>query len=132
MHRRWGAAGTTQPPLTCTKAWVRGGAAGRYRKMLQSQRFGVFVGIPTEKETIMRKMFSGSMITVAIAGAVGVISLSVVEPHAQGPTASGSATAASALKTPWGEPDLQGIWTDENDTLQRSAKYANQEFFTPA
>jgi hypothetical protein len=38
-----------------------------------------------------------------------------------------------ALKTPWGEPDLQGIWTDETDTpLQRSAKYANQEFFTPA
>ena len=81
----------------------------------------------------MRKMFSGSMITVAIAGAVGVISLSVVETHAQGPAASGSATAAPALKTPWGEPDLQGIWTDENDTpLQRSAKYANQEFFTPA
>jgi hypothetical protein len=32
-----------------------------------------------------------------------------------------------------GEPDLQGIWTDENDTpLQRPAKYANQEFFTEA
>jgi len=29
--------------------------------------------------------------------------------------------------------DLQGIWTDENDTpLQRPAKYANQEFFTEA
>jgi hypothetical protein len=39
----------------------------------------------------------------------------------------------STLKTVWGEPDLQGIWTDETDTpLQRSAKYANQEFFTPA
>jgi hypothetical protein len=38
---------------------------------------------------------------------------------------------APALKTPWGEPDLQGIWTDESDTpLQRSPKYANQEFFT--
>ena len=37
------------------------------------------------------------------------------------------------LKTPWGEPDLQGIWTDESDTpLQRPAKYANQEFFTEA
>src|SRR5947207_3673612 len=37
------------------------------------------------------------------------------------------------LKTPWGEPDLQGIWTDETDTpLQRSPKYANQEFFTAA
>jgi hypothetical protein len=27
----------------------------------------------------------------------------------------------------WGEPDLQGIWTDEFDTpFQRPAKYANQ------
>jgi hypothetical protein len=41
--------------------------------------------------------------------------------------------AATALKTPWGEPDLQGIWTDEVETpLQRPAKYANQEFFTEA
>ena len=40
---------------------------------------------------------------------------------------------SSALKTPWGEPDLQGIWTDETDTpLQRPARYANQEFFTEA
>jgi hypothetical protein len=40
---------------------------------------------------------------------------------------------APALKTPWGEPDLQGIWTDETDTpLQRSPKFANQEFFTEA
>jgi hypothetical protein len=39
--------------------------------------------------------------------------------------------AASALRTPWGEPDLQGIWTDETDTpLQRSPKFANQEVFT--
>ena len=40
---------------------------------------------------------------------------------------------AAAVTTPWGEPDLQGIWTDETDTpLQRSPKYANQEFFTEA
>jgi hypothetical protein len=38
-----------------------------------------------------------------------------------------------ALKTPWGDPDLQGIWTDESDTpFQRSPKFANQEFFTDA
>jgi hypothetical protein len=43
------------------------------------------------------------------------------------------ATESAAPKTPWGEPDLQGIWTDETDTpLQRSPKYANQEFFTEA
>jgi len=41
--------------------------------------------------------------------------------------------SALALKTPWGEPDLQGIWTDEFDTpLQRPAEYANQELFTDA
>jgi len=40
---------------------------------------------------------------------------------------------AQNLKTPWGEPDLQGIWTDETDTLlQRPARYASQEFFTEA
>jgi len=52
----------------------------------------------------------------------------------QAPTASATPQAAKAgpaPKTPWGEPDLQGIWTYELDTpLQRSPKYANQEFFT--
>jgi hypothetical protein len=52
----------------------------------------------------------------------------------EGPTASATAPkAAAGLKTPWGEPDMQGIWMDESDTpLQRPAKYANQEFFTEA
>src|SRR6202048_2802569 len=75
----------------------------------------------------MRERFSGSMITVAIAGAAFsvVISLSITRASAQAPP--------PALTTPWGEPDLQGIWTDETDTpLQRSPKYASQEFFTEA
>jgi hypothetical protein len=65
-----------------------------------------------------------SMVTVAIAAAV--LSAAI----------SGCATqtsAQAALRTPWGEPDLQGIWTEEFDTpLQRPARYANQEFFTEA
>ena len=79
----------------------------------------------------MRERCSGSMIMVAIAAATG-ISVSIVATSAQGPV--GSATApAPALKTPWGEPNLQGIWTDEFDTpLQRPAQYADQEFFTEA
>jgi hypothetical protein len=62
---------------------------------------------------------------VAVSAAVGVGILSSVTPtSAQAPTAS--------IRTPWGEPDLQGIWTDETDTpLQRPPKYADQEFFTP-
>src|SRR5713101_329693 len=44
-----------------------------------------------------------------------------------------AAKAGPAPKTAWGEPDLQGIWTDDYTTpLQRVAKYANKEFFTPA
>src|SRR5499427_5113726 len=82
----------------------------------------------------MREKFSGSMITVAVAGAaVGVVvSASLTRSSAQ--VAAASATNPTpALTTPWGEPDLQGIWTDETDTpLQRSAKYATQEFFTAA
>jgi len=87
-----------------------------------------------QKETIMRERFSSSMITVAIAAAAAVISVSIDRTSAQAPAASGAAPApAPTLKTPWGEPDLQGIWTDENDTpLQRPAKYAAQEFFTAA
>jgi hypothetical protein len=38
-----------------------------------------------------------------------------------------------APKTPWGEPDLQGIWSRDVDVpLERPAKYANQEFFADA
>jgi hypothetical protein len=85
----------------------------------------------------MRDRFSGSTTTVAIAAAAVsavVMAVSITRTSAQAPTGSATAPAASpALKTPWGEPDLQGIWTDETDTpLQRSAKYASQEFFTEA
>jgi hypothetical protein len=75
------------------------------------------------------------MITVAIGTAVSaVILMSIMGTSAQAPTASDREPApVPALKTPWGEPDLQGIWTDETDTpLQRPAKYAGQEFFTEA
>src|ERR1700674_863964 len=80
----------------------------------------------------MRERFSGSMIMAAIAAAAALISVSNDLTSAQAP--AGSSTApAPALKTPWGEPDLQGIWTDETDTpLQRSPTYANQEVFTEA
>jgi len=83
----------------------------------------------------MRDRFLSSTITVAIAAvAVGaVISVSITRMSAQAPAASVAAPSAPALKTPWGEPDLQGIWTEETDTpLQRPTKYAGQEFFTPA
>jgi hypothetical protein len=73
----------------------------------------------------MRERFSGLMVAIAAAGAVISVSRSGSPVHA-------SVTAPdTALRTPWGEPDLQGIWTDETNTpLQRPAAYAIQEFFT--
>jgi hypothetical protein len=82
----------------------------------------------------VRDRFSGPMITVAIGATAlsAVVSVSLTQTSAQAPAASAAAPAA-APKTLWGEPDLQGIWTDETDTpFQRSPKYANQEFFTDA
>jgi len=75
----------------------------------------------------MGEIFSGSMTTLALVAAATLCqSIAPTAAHAQAPL-------ATALKTPWGEPDLQGIWTDEFDTpFQRPAKYANQEFFTEA
>ena len=72
----------------------------------------------------MRDRYAGAMIMVVIAA----VAVSVVI------SASGTPTSAEApSKTPWGDPDLQGIWTDESDTpLQRSPRYATQEFFTEA
>jgi hypothetical protein len=108
------------PPAATTRRFSRGG------NLLSAD------GTRVEKETIMLDRFSGSIITVAVAAAAAsaVISAPVTRTQAQSPAAS---AGAPVLKTPWGEPDLQGIWTDETDTpLQRSPRYANQEFFTEA
>src|SRR5499426_2523404 len=70
----------------------------------------------------MRDRFSLLTTTLAMATAVVGV-MSVTQLSAQAPV----------LKTSWGEPDLQGIWTDETDTpLQRSPRFANQEVFTEA
>jgi hypothetical protein len=87
----------------------------------------------------MDSRFSGLIVTAAFAAAAGAaIPASVTPTSAQAPAVAGAAgknpsLKTALLKTAWGEPDLQGIWTDEFDTpLQRPAKYANQEFFTDA
>src|SRR6266704_6962977 len=75
----------------------------------------------------MKDRFLRPAIIAAIAGAaVGAVFLvSIERTSAEAPVPT--------PKTSWGEPDLQGIWTDETDTpLQRSPRFANQEFFTEA
>jgi hypothetical protein len=60
------------------------------------------------------------VIVLVVAGLLRMTGMSV-DSQANGP----------APKTSWGEPDLQGIWTDPYQTpLQRPAKFATKEFFT--
>jgi hypothetical protein len=86
----------------------------------------------------MRDRISGSTVTVAIAAAAVSAAVSVpssrISAQASSPVVQAAAgKPAATLKTLWGEPDLQGIWTDEFDTaLQRPPRFANQEVFTEA
>src|ERR1700736_5255224 len=69
---------------------------------------------------------------LALLGGVAVIAVvSLASVAGQTPTAA--AQKGPALKTSWGEPDLQGLWTDEYATpLQRPAKFAGREELTDA
>jgi hypothetical protein len=83
-----------------------------------------------KKEVIMGDRLSGAIITAAVAAAVisTVVATPITQTFAQIPAASGAVP-----KTSWGEPDLQGIWTDEFDTaLQRPVQLANPGASVPA
>ena len=67
---------------------------------------------------------------VGVAAVIAVVSLVFIARQ----TPTTTAQTGSALKTAWGEPDLQGIWDTApvQIPLQRPAKYKDQEFFTDA
>ena len=77
-----------------------------------------------------------ALISVAAVIVVVVVLLKLATPlsgqstTAAGPS-GGGATAGPAPKTPWGDPDLQGIWTNTYEVpLQRPSRFANKEFLT--
>src|SRR5206468_9310481 len=73
-----------------------------------------------------RRSLSLRLIGVAAVTAVVILLLSLSRVPRED-----AAKAGPAPKTLWGEPDLQGIWTNEYEIpLQRPARYANKEFFT--
>jgi len=86
----------------------------------------------TTLDTMRHRITQAITAGFVLAAAVGIVSVSAGRISAQTQAITAKvASAGATLKTVWGEPDLQGIWTDESDTpLQRSPKYANQENFT--
>src|SRR5205809_8122747 len=70
----------------------------------------------------------GSLVGVAVASGEGAHTPAASN---RAPTVAGK--TAPALKTAWGEPDLQGIWSRDVDIpLQRPTKYGDREFLTDA
>jgi hypothetical protein len=75
---------------------------------------------------------------VGMATTLVVVSLAMSSVACQTPSTTGKAPTAAVMsgsvpKTPWGEPDLQGIWTRDADVpLQRPIKYGNRAFLTDA
>ena len=73
-----------------------------------------------------------------VAATIAVVALAMSNVAGQAPTVADKGSAAKAktapaIKTAWGEPDLQGLWSRDADVpLQRPTKYGNREFFTDA
>ena len=67
---------------------------------------------------------------------IGIVVLAAIPIAGQQPpsavkTSGAAAKAYKAPRTPDGQPDLQGIWTNATTTpLERPAELAGKEFFT--
>src|SRR5262245_14008226 len=84
----------------------------------------------------MRKVLTTSAATLMLAvGLLKFASVPVIGQRAKPASGTEKADpakpAATAFKTPWGEPDLQGIWMPEFLTpFERPDWVGNREFFT--
>src|SRR5438067_2181470 len=83
-------------------------------------------------QMIHRCFVSISILTPMLA----VASLASVSAGGQAPAAApqgATATTSSPPRTPWGEPDLQGVWRYEGVTpMERPKEFGSREFFTDA
>src|SRR6266850_3441324 len=77
-----------------------------------------------------RRLLEVVCVAAVIVVVAVVLKLTPLSVQGQAPAAGPEKTGA-ATKTAWGDPDLQGIWTDDFATpLQRPAKYAGKDVFT--
>ena len=67
-----------------------------------------------------------------VTAIVALVSVSVAGQNRAAELATGGVPSADSIRTPWGDPDLQGIWTTQTLTpLERPAEFAGKEFLTP-
>ena len=79
----------------------------------------------------MRRRYSVSLAVAALAGVLAFAQTPQTASKAKSAKSTSPAKAATSLRTPWGDPDLQGTWFVMFDVpLERSAANANKEFLT--
>ena len=68
---------------------------------------------------------------VGIGLAAALLAVVLLLKFARAPVAANATGGTATLATPWGEPDLQGIWTrDTNEPLHRPAGFKDRAFLT--
>ena len=76
----------------------------------------------------MSRRCLGARAAFAVAIAVGALAT----PLAQAQPQTAGTDGATVPQTPWGDPDLQGLWNNFTITpLERPANLAGQEFLSP-
>lgn len=76
----------------------------------------------------MRRRYRGSLAALAASIAIASLASTGIAGQTQ---SSAKTTTWTPTRTPWGEPDLQGIWTIETLTpLERPQEFAGREFLT--
>ena len=99
----------------------------RGRPLLASAAITIALLLPTIR-VVTGPTSPGSFVGVVVASGEGTHTPAATN---KAPTVTGK--TAPALKTAWGEPDLQGIWSRDVDIpLQRPTKYGDREFLTDA
>ncbi|MQA29426.1 MAG: hypothetical protein GEU82_06240 [Luteitalea sp.] len=70
-------------------------------------------------------------VAVAVAVALSPVSGQGPQPSKSPRVDAASPRTANAAKTPWGEPDIQGLWTNKTITpLERPRDLGTKEFYT--
>ncbi len=82
--------------------------------------------------TVMeRSLVSLTLVVGALAGVLALAQTPAAAPKSTAPKSKAAAKAPVSLRTPWGDPDLQGTWFVMADVpLERSAANAGKEFLT--
>jgi len=80
----------------------------------------------------MRRILLSLGAAAALIVAIALASAPLAGQSATAPQARGASGASKAtFRTPWGDPDLEGIWTGSTITpLERPAKFAGRKYLS--